>query len=144
MKYHDMPYLAKGVAATMVGQICRLNWPVPDLIVPVPLTLSRKMKRGYNQSHLIAKEMANMFSCPLSNVLIRNRGGYSQALLRRDQRNRMPSNTFKIKRDADLNEKRILLVDDVYTTGSTLRRCAEALCNGYPREIYAMTCCRAF
>lgn len=143
LKYSDMPYLAKGAAGAMVGQMYRLDWQIPDVVVPVPLTLSHKVKRGYNQSELIAKQIAKLFSCPVSSALVRKKGGYSQAALRRDQREKMPTNTFQIRKGIDFSEKCVLLVDDVYTTGSTLRRCAEALCDGYPSEIYAFTFCRA-
>jgi ComF family protein len=143
MKYGEMPYLAKGAAAYMVRQMFRLDWPIPDVVVPVPLSFSHKIKRGYNQSELLGEEIANMISCNLINALVRKKGGYSQAALRRDQREKMATNTFQIKKNVDVVEKRVLLVDDVYTTGSTLRRCAEALCDGYPAEIYAMTFCRA-
>lgn len=143
LKYHDMPYLAKGAAAAMFAQMYLLKWPLPDIIVPVPLALSHKMRRGYNQSELIGKELCRMTGCPMTNALMRKKGGYSQASLRRHQREQMPLNTFELKKGTDFHEKRVLLVDDVYTTGSTLRRCGEALCEGYPREIYGLTFCRA-
>lgn len=143
MKYSDMPYLARGAAAVMAAQLLRLDWPLPDVVIPVPLSFSHKVKRGYNQSELLGKELAGMIVCPHLKALVRKKGGYSQASLLRKQRELMPSNTFQIKKGIDIAEKKVLLVDDVYTTGSTLRRCAEALCDGYPEEIYAMTFCRA-
>lgn len=143
MKYSDMPYLAKGAAATMTAQLLQLDWPIPDVVVPVPLSFSHRLKRGYNQSELLGNEIATLLSCSFLNALFRKKGGYSQAALLRKQREAMAVNTFQLKKKIDIAEKKVLLVDDVYTTGSTIRRCAEALCDGYPAEIYALTFCRS-
>jgi len=144
MKYSDMPFLGKGVAAYMVTQFLSLDWPIPDVIIPVPLSLSHKVQRGYNQSLIIANELGRYLQTEVSDILLRRNGSYSQAGLLRFQREQLAKDTFYLKTGRCITDKRILLIDDVYTTGSTLRASAEAICEGYPKEIYALTFCRAY
>ncbi|MEC7838848.1 MAG: ComF family protein [Chlamydiota bacterium] len=144
MKYSDMPFLGKGVAAYMFAQFVKLEWPLPDIIVPIPLSLSHKVQRGYNQSALIASELGNYLNRDVVNILKRRNDGYSQAGLKRYQRERLSQAAFQLKENIEIIDKTVLLVDDVYTTGSTLNRSSEAICGGYPKHIYALTFCRAY
>jgi len=143
MKYSNMPYLNKGVAAYMAAQFCRLEWPMPDVIIPVPISLTHLFSRGYNQSALLAESLASLLNRRYCEVLKRKSGDYSQAGLDREQRMALDGEKFICRQGYDLQDKTILLVDDVMTTGSTLRRCAEALQSGYPNNIYALVFCRA-
>lgn len=143
MKYSNMPYLSKGIAAYMGAQFCRLEWPMPDLIVPVPITLPHLFQRGYNQSSLIADDLAQILQRPTYKALKRKNGDFSQAGLNREQRKELKEESFFCKCKVDLADKVLLIIDDVMTTGSTLRCCAEALQAGYPKSIYALTFCRA-
>jgi competence protein ComFC len=143
MKYSNMPYLAEGIGAYMGAQFCRLDWPMPDLIVPVPITLPHLFQRGYNQSALIADVLAQTLNRPSSKVLKRKSGDFSQAGLNREQRKALKGESFICKKDGCLEDKIVLIVDDVMTTGSTLRCCAEALQAGFPKKIYALAFCRA-
>jgi ComF family protein len=143
LKYGNQPYLAAGVAAFLVTQFDRLNWPMPDALVPVPLSLNHWIQRGYNQSLLIANQMANFLNIPVWNVLERKNGDYSQAGLSLAQRRKLGGKTFKLKQGYSLQDKTLLVVDDVMTTGSTLNKCAETLMEGFPHSLYALTVCRA-
>ncbi len=143
MKYADMPFLSKGVAAYMVSQFIQLDWPLPEVIVPVPLSFTHQLQRGYNQSAEIAHEFGDFLKVPVESVLIRNKSGYSQAGLLRDQREKLSEETFSLRNGVDIANKRVMLIDDVYTTGSTLRCAAEALCHGFPFELYALTFCKS-
>ena len=53
LKYRNRPYLAKSAAAFLAAQFARLDWPMPDLLVPVPMPWLRKVARGYNQAELL-------------------------------------------------------------------------------------------
>jgi predicted amidophosphoribosyltransferase len=79
----------------------------------------------------------------MESALIRKSGDYSQAGMDRKQRKTLTRDTLLLKKGHDLRDKRILLIDDVMTTGSTLQRCAEVLYEGCPAEVYALTFCRA-
>lgn len=142
-KYSNKPYLVNALASYMVAQFCLLEWPIPDLIVPVPMSWAHFLGRGYNQSALLAKEIARMLGCAYGDVLQRNSGAYSQAGLSTKQRLLMTADTIHIKKDKQFYDKTLLLVDDVMTTGSTMSRCAEVLISGYPQHIYGLTLCKA-
>lgn len=143
LKYGNRPYLARGGSALLFAQFDRLKWPLPDAIIPVPLSLTHWLQRGYNQSALLAENMANFLNIPVWDVLKRKSGDYSQAGLNLEQRKRLDGKHFKLKSGYSLEDKVLLLVDDVMTSGSTLNRCAEALAEGVSARIYALTLCSA-
>ncbi|WP_052236260.1 ComF family protein [Candidatus Protochlamydia amoebophila] len=141
LKYGNQAHLAKGMAAFLMTQFDRLKWPLPDIIVPVPMSFSHWLKRGYNQSFLLAEEMAKILHIPLFNCLKYTSGNYGQASLNLGQRKQLKQ-VFKLKKTFQIQDKRVLLIDDVMTTGTTLHKCAEALSEGFPGTLYALTFCR--
>jgi ComF family protein len=143
MKYSHMPYLDKAIAAYMIAQFCKLDWPLPDVIIPVPIAFTHLFNRGYNQSALIAKSIGALLDRSYSEVLQRKSGDHSQAALGREKRMTLSKTSFICKPVYPLQDKNILLVDDVMTTGTTLRCCAEVLQAHYPKSIYALVFCRA-
>jgi len=143
LKQGSKPFLAKGIAAWMAVQFFKLGWPMPDLITAPPISWLKLIDRGYNQCALIGQELGKYLQRPYIDVLHRSIGGYSQALLNKDNRQNMELNPYRLKQDVDIADKRILLLDDVVTTGTTLKRCAEALYEGCPSNMYALTFCKA-
>ncbi len=142
LKYGNHPALSKGMAAFLVAQLHRLNWPLPDAIVPVPMSFIRRLDRGYNQSLLLAQEMGKMLNRPVWELLKRRSGDFSQAALNFEQRSKLEGHSFKLRQSPSIQDKVLLVVDDVMTTGSTLERCAEVLREGSPSTLYALTFCR--
>lgn len=142
LKYANQPYLAKGAGAFLAAQFQRLEWPVPDAIIPVPLSFTHWLDRGYNQSELLANSLADFLQVPVWKALKRRSGDYSQAGLTWSQRQALASKKFKLKKNYSLQDKTLLLIDDVMTTRSTLYRCAEILLEGCPSRLYALTLCR--
>jgi ComF family protein len=138
-----MPYLATGAGAYMAGQFLRLEWSMPDYIIPVPITRMHKWERGYNQSLLLAESMANLLSRPVLEALSRSSGDYSQAGLSRKQREQLQGQAFRLSVDISLENKNLLLVDDVMTTGTTMHRCTETLLTACPASVYGLAFCRA-
>lgn len=98
-----------------------------DLIVPVPLHKKRYVQRGFNQSDIIANLVFKNLDKKKENILERIRHTGQQAKLKREERLKNLSGAFKLKNNIDLKNKNILLVDDVFTTGSTLQECAKVL-----------------
>jgi competence protein ComFC len=143
LKYSNQPYLAQGIAAYLVAQFLELHWPMPDLIIPVPLTFTHWINRGYNQSQLLAEEVAKILNRPIQAAIIRESGDFSQAGLSRQQRLALTGESFRLRKHQNLSDKTLLLIDDVMTTGSTLNKCAEALVEQCPTAIYGLTVCRA-
>lgn len=143
LKYANQPYLAKGCAAYLAAQFLQLNWPMPDVIVPVPISLTHLLERGYNQSMQLSLHLAEILQVPVQEALGRKSGDYSQAGLTRRQRCQLGGTCFKMKSGQHIQDKCVLLIDDVTTTGSTMRKCAEAMVEAYPAKIYGLTVCRA-
>lgn len=144
LKYGGQWYLGQPAGAFLTAQWVNLNWPVAHFIIPVPLAPVKFMKRGFNQAQLLAEGFSRNTQIPLSNALQRKNSGVSQANLQRKQRKALvKSYDFYVSNPEKIAGKRILLVDDVYTTGTTLEACSEALWNAGALEIYGMTLCRA-
>lgn len=99
------------------------------VLVPVPLFSKKESKRGYNQSSVIARAWAReVKSCEVQDLLLRKRATPSQTGLSRVERVENVKNAFAIRKKALLDpETRYILVDDVFTTGSTLNACAQVL-----------------
>lgn len=115
-----------------------------DLIVPVPLHDKRLRERGFNQSQLLGAVLAKQWGIPLSvDNLRRLRWTEPQTGLTAAERERNVRGAFGIARPERIDGKRILLVDDVYTTGSTVTECALALKRADAREVSVLTVARA-
>ncbi len=99
-----------------------------DLLVPVPLHWIRRLQRGYNQSELLCRGMAEVLGLPVNSTSLK-RVHYTkkQSMQRRDQRHKNVENAFNVVHPEQLKNKHILLVDDVVTTGATLTGCCDAL-----------------
>jgi ComF family protein len=99
-----------------------------DYVLPVPLHPKKERKRGYNQCALFGMEMARALGAQFSStLLIRKRSSRTQTVKNRWQRWKGAKDAFIAPLPQDLEGKRILLVDDVVTTGATLGSCCEAL-----------------
>lgn len=142
LKGGDKPYLAESLAFFMTMQLFKLQWPLPDCIVPVPISNMRLFCRGYNQSLLLAEAMGRLLDRPVLQVLGRKSGEFSQTGLSTTQRHELKSDSLFLKKGKNIQDKKILLVDDVLATGSTLRASAEVMLAGCPQQIYGLTVCR--
>lgn len=98
-----------------------------DVIVPVPLHWRRRLARGFNQAALLAGAVARRYAVPVSPALKRRRRTGSQAGLSHAQRRANVSGAFAVRRPKRVRGRRVLLVDDVMTTGATASACAAAL-----------------
>ncbi len=113
-----------------------------DFITAVPLGRNRRRSRGFNQSELIARSLGRHAGLPYRNVLQRRRETWAQAGLERDKRRHNVENAFRA-RPAEANGRRILLLDDVLTTGATVNACAEVLKRAGAIAVHVITATRA-
>ena len=112
-----------------------------DCIMPVPLHSSRKRMRGFNQSDILAKDLSKYLDIPvLHDCLYRVKKTIDQKGLSRTERLHNLDNAFMV-RDLPQNIKNILIVDDVYTTGTTIEKCAKILKDSGANKIYFLTIC---
>ena len=146
-KYHGKKEYAK----FYVEEVLRLygDWIrklSPDALVPVPIHKSKYMERGYNQADILARGIARELKLPvLSDLLIRNRKTLPQKMLNDKERFRNLKAAFEMNgKQADSYPKqlsKVLLVDDIYTTGSTLEACARVLKSHGIKEVYFIVLC---
>ncbi len=116
--------------------ICDLK---PDAIVPVPIHKEKLRQRGYNQAYLLAKEMANCLDIPLADGLIqRVKNTKPLKFLDVDERQNNLKKAFKIGQN-DVKLRTIILVDDIYTTGSTIDEISTVLREYGVEHIYFVT-----
>lgn len=142
LKYEQKPSLAKRLGRMMsVVVLADHVLSRAELVIPVPLHPVRYRERGYNQSELLAGALADSIGLSLvTNVLVRKKNTKSQTNLSPEERFDNVAGAFGVKEPNILKDKRVLLVDDVMTTGSTLYACAEALLSGGANEVYGINC----
>ncbi len=114
-----------------------------DLIVPVPLHPARQRERGFNQASLLAESLSAEAAIPSRPVLERIRYTTTQTALDRSERMENLHNAFRLRKNADVRGLRVLLIDDVLTTGSTLSECARVLKRAGAISVHAATAARA-
>jgi ComF family protein len=114
-----------------------------DFIVPVPLHPARQRERGFNQANLLAELLSAQSSIPSKPVLERIRYTTTQTALDRSERMENLHNAFRLRKNADVRGLRVLLIDDVLTTGSTLSECARVLKRAGAMSVHAATAARA-
>lgn len=143
-KYSKTKILARPIGVAMAA--CVFEHPeylTADLIVPVPLHKTRFRERGFNQSSLLAEIVAQKLAIPVAaNVLTRIRNTRQQAQLNAAEREENVQGAFALRNEEVLKDRTVILVDDVFTTGATLRLCAQCLKNGDPQKILALTAAR--
>ena len=140
-KYRGKVALAKPLASLMINALPREI--DPDLILPVPLHPARLRAREFNQSLLLADQLARHLSRPVSSThLVRVLPTDPQTTLSRHERLRNLRWAFNVNKPDVVVGRRLLLVDDVFTTGTTLNECAKALLNAGAESVCALTLAR--
>lgn len=111
------------------------------LLMPVPLHPSKQRLRGYNQSEMICQWLSKAFSgVDVKSALRRQKRTLSQTNLNKAQRVQNVKNAFDLNEEINLNtDKKWIVVDDVFTTGSTVEACCSILKEKYEKEIYVLT-----
>jgi competence protein ComFC len=115
-----------------------------DVVVPVPLHQDRERQRGYNQASLISKPLARKLGLPHKAVLLmRTRPRPDKQVLSLEERWESVRGAFATRPGSQVDSKRVLLVDDVMTTGATLDACARALLESGAKSVLGLTIARA-
>jgi ComF family protein len=145
-KYRGFPVLSKQLAAFVlqaVGKEESLWWGV-DCIIPVPLFPKKQKKRGFNQAYELARELARKKGIPmLGDYLVKVKNTPPQTSLEASERRKNLKGAFAAIQDRTMKGKTVLLVDDVYTTGSTIQECSSALIEAGASEVRALTIAQA-
>lgn len=111
-----------------------------DIILPVPISKKRYNQRGYNQTELIAREISKRANIELvTNCLYKEKNNVPQSTLNKEDRIENVKNAYIIKNSKIIKDKRVIIFDDIYTTGSTVNECSKLLKQNNVREILVMT-----
>jgi competence protein ComFC len=145
LKYEELVPLGRLFAMRLL-QVARAHAKQcsADVIVPVPLHPARHRERGYNQAELIARPLARQLGLPCrSYLLVRTRPRPDKLTLTLRERWRSVRGAYAIRQGSRVDNLRVLLVDDVLTTGATLDACSRALRRGGASYVVALTVARA-
>lgn len=153
-KYEGKTGLQDALGSLMIDRINQLGWankvdPLSikregiDIIIPVPLHKAKLKSRGYNQSDILATFISKKMNIPISrNNLKRIKATITQASLRRKERIKNIHNAFCVQQPEKFSGKRILLIDDVFTTGATSNECSRILKQAGSSDIFILTLSR--
>lgn len=111
-----------------------------DTIIPVPISKKRRKERGYNQSELIAKELSKKLTIKYNNqCLFKTKHIIEQSKLNKEERQKNIQGVYELYNPEMLKNKKILLLDDIYTTGNTVNECCRMLKQTHPKNIGVLT-----
>jgi competence protein ComFC len=139
------PHVTARLARLMFATQQRKPINSADLIIPVPLHAGRERERGFNQAVMLARELARLSHLPLDehSVVRRVQTGRHRAGMDSRARRESVADAFAVRHANAIAGQRVLLVDDVFTTGATVSACAEALKNEGAEEVFVLTVARA-
>lgn len=128
-KFNDKSYLYKTFCEFIVKRKKSFDFIKSyDIIIPVPIHKKRMRKRGYNQSELIAKELAKKAEIKCyTDVLLKIKNNKMQSTLNKKEREENTKNVYKLKNEEKIYNKKVLIFDDIYTTGATITSCIKEL-----------------
>ena len=129
LKYNNRPDIGEDMGRVMANELQATDFFSDiDVLLPVPLASKRLRQRGYNQSEQLAKGISDITHLPIvTKALRRKHFQQSQTTLNRWQRQENVEDTFWLKDGSQLQDKHVLLIDDICTTGATLISCANTL-----------------
>ena len=143
-KYQRQFHLRRVLGAWLLAGFSdpRIEAEPVDAMVPVPLHPVRLRERGYNQAEALASIVSKQTGVPVSPCLQRVRYTLTQTRFDRVQRRRNLRGAFALRKNTSVTGKRLLLIDDVLTTGSTLHECAAVLLDHGAQSVRALTVAR--
>ncbi len=143
-KYNREMYLGPHLAEWLIEAARQwIDWQTVDVIVPVPLYPRKKREREFNQSEYLSTSLGKHFDRPvLAGQLHRVKDTITQTALDAEQRDRNLRKAFAVRRAGVFTGKRLVLVDDVFTTGATLNSCAKVLRRAGAYSVIALAVAR--
>lgn len=136
-KFKEKPYISKTfIQIILKDKKIFDKIKMYDKIIPVPVSKNRYNQRGYNQSALLSKEISKKTGIAyIDDVLQKDKDIIEQSKLNKEQRSKNIKNAYSIKNIKKVENKKILLIDDIYTTGSTVEECCKTLRQSSVKEI---------
>ncbi len=144
--FHQLKYKEKIGVGSFLGNMMafylaeKIGTLKPDYVIPVPLHRIKKIERGYNQSDKIAKKFAEVSGMNYSKkILKRKKYTKSQSMMHSKERKLNIADAFKVNKPDVIIGKTIVVVDDIFTTGSTLQECGRVLKIAGAKKVIALT-----
>lgn len=140
-KFNDKPELSDTFVKLLLNnkKICGF-FKKYDIIIPVPMYPKKQIQRGYNQSELIAEKLAKKLSIDCAkDVLCKHKQTKMQSSLDKKSRESNVKDAYKCENKQKINAKRVVVFDDIYTTGSTARECSKVLKQAGAKEVAVLT-----
>jgi len=143
-KYNRKTYYGKRLSLLASDFIRKNGLEDFDVLIPVPLHWKREFLRGFNQSGIVCIHLARLLNkrC-LSGVLVKRKNTVSQTQLRESERGKNIRGTFRVKRAGLIKGKKILLLDDVYTSGATTEEAKKTLLARGAAKVIVLTITKA-
>ncbi len=145
-KFQDKPYLLETFSEFFVKneKVCRFLKKY-DIMGAVPISTHRKRERGYNQSELIARKIAKIGIIHFEKDLLKKvKNNKSQSTLNKERRLENVKNVYKIQNEQKIKDKKIVIFDDIYTTGATAKECAKILKQAGASNVGILTLAKDF
>lgn len=140
IKYSKFKSVATDFSNLLANRILIENMDNFDYVLPIPIHTAKKRERGFNQSDLIARIIANKLSKEFrTDIIYRSKYTITQTLLDKSGRMKNMENVFAVRLDDLVKNKSFLFVDDVLTTGSTINSAAKTLINAGAARVYSAT-----
>jgi len=144
-KYNEMTQVGKYLAKCAVDFLAENSFPDSiDYVCPIPLHPVKKRMRGFNQAEVLSREITKRTGLKhVSNLVVRKKFTQTQTKLKRDERQKNVSDAFAINRKWDVEKKVVLIVDDVFTTGSTANSICVVLKKNGAKRVFVLTIAKA-
>ena len=139
LKFGGKKYLVDTISAMMADTFLKYGME-GEIIVPVPMTAKDEKKRGFNQAELIAYKLGERLNIPVLPALSKIKETSMQKELSGKERQENLSKAFEVVYP-QVKDRKILLIDDIFTTGATINECARALLKAKCKEVSALTAC---
>jgi len=144
LKYGHLEELSLPLTLLILNYLQNIDCQINNdfIVIPIPMHPKKKRRRGFNQSEEMAKIISKSTGIPLSTTLIKIKETKPQMELNRIERIENIKNCFIVRDKKEIENKTILLLDDVYTTGSTMEECAKILKENNAKEVWGLTIAR--
>lgn len=142
LKYSNAFKAADYLGERLAGVLQQYNWENDHIISFVPIKRTKQAFRGYNQAELIAVSVAGIIGLPFCRTLVKSKSTKDQSGLPREQRKKNLRNVFTCINSGKVKDRSIILIDDVYTSGSTMNEAAKTLIRSGASEVIGLTAAR--
>jgi ComF family protein len=139
LKFRQNKQIAHSLGMLWANHIREINFNENTFLVPLPLHRKKRRERGFNQAEILTRRLSERLQIPTEHTLDRVIDTPPQSGLHPRQRTENVKDAFSIAKNMNARGKNYIIIDDIYTTGSSLNECAKVLCEAGAAEVTCMT-----